>query len=143
MSKKNETSRKYLRQIEGVLFLGKIIILIFTLFTLTSCSFEKIDEIYLFEMESFSVVKEESLIILDEQTEINHLRNAIDSAKKKQGIADMADPEYKIEIGKNTYYLWISEDSGTIMNLENTYTIYSLTKYSAKRVDKIIRNRSK
>lgn len=143
MSKKNETSRKYLRQIEGVLFLGKIIILIFTLFTLTSCSFEKIDEIYLFEMESFSVVKEESLIILDEQTEINQLRNAIDSAKKKQGIADMADPEYKIEIGKNTYYLWISEDSGTIMNLENTYTIYSLTKYSAKRVDKIIRNRSK
>ncbi|WP_442598406.1 hypothetical protein [Neobacillus sp. D3-1R] len=105
---------------------------------LNACSFEKIDQIQVYEMESFSKVKANSFIKIEDKTEINQIRNAIASAKKQPGIVDMADPEFKIVMGKNSYYLWISKDSGTIMNLNDTYTIYSLTKFSAKRVGKIL-----
>ncbi|HYK74248.1 MAG TPA: hypothetical protein VEV44_14225 [Pseudoneobacillus sp.] len=115
------------------------LLMIIALFILSACSFEKIDKIQLYEMESFSNIRKDSMMIIKDKQDIIQIRNGIDSAKKQPGVVDMADPEYKIEVGKNTYYLWISENSGTIMNLEDTNTIYSLTKYSAKRVGEIIK----
>lgn len=120
------------------LLVGLLLILAFIL---NGCSFEKIDQIQVYEMESFSKVKANSFILIEAKTEIDQIRNAIASAKKQSGIVDMADPEYKIVLGKNTYYLWISKDSGTIMNLNDTYTVYSLTKFSAKRVERILNKR--
>lgn len=50
----------------------------------------------------------------------------------------MADPEYKIEIGEKTYFLWIDEKSGTIMHTEDTHTIYSLSNNSIKQVNELL-----
>lgn len=115
------------------------LLMIIAIFILSACSYEKIDKIQLYEMESFSNIRKDSMMIIKDKQDIIQIRNGIDSAKKQPGVVDMADPEYKIEVGKNTYYLWISENSGTIMNLEDTNNIYSLTKYSAKRVGEIIK----
>lgn len=50
----------------------------------------------------------------------------------------MTDPEFKIESGKESYFLWISEDSGTIMNAKDTHIIYSLSESSIKQVNELI-----
>jgi hypothetical protein len=39
----------------------------------------------------------------------------------------MADSVYKVMIAENTYYLWLSDNSGTRMDLEDTHTIYTIT----------------
>lgn len=36
---------------------------------------------------------------------------------QKLGIADMANPEYKVEMGEEAYFLLISEQYGTIKNV--------------------------
>ena len=50
----------------------------------------------------------------------------------------MADPEYKVSIGREKYNLWFSEDgaTATIMNRKDTHTIYRI--YSAEDIRAII-----
>ena len=86
-------------------------------------------------MESFSVVKDDSLVEITDTEIINSFKKAFNAAKKQSGVVNMADPEYKVELGKETYYLWISEESGTIMNTKDTHSIYSLDRNSAKKIN--------
>ena len=49
-------------------------------------------------------------------------------------LVTMEDPEFKIECEKVTYFLWINEKSGLIMNAKDTHTIYTLSESSTKQV---------
>jgi len=89
-------------------------------------------------MESFSKVKEGSLRTFTDLKDVNIFEAAFNNAKKEPGIVDMADPEYKVELGSEAYLLWISEEHGTIMNLNDTHTIYTLSKNSAKAVYELL-----
>ncbi|MFD1739411.1 hypothetical protein ACFSCX_23300 [Bacillus salitolerans] len=80
----------------------------------------------------------ETLVIEDAKT-IEIIKEAVGKAEKQPGIVDMADPEYKIEIGEETYFLWIDVKSGTIMNTEDTHTIYSLSNNSIKQVNELLK----
>ncbi len=99
---------------------------------------EKIEKITIYQMKDFTEVKEDSKWELTDSAEIRVIRQAFKGAKKQPGIVNMAEPQYRLELDKNTYFLWIGEDSGTIMNVEDTHTIYSLSSKSAKRVYEII-----
>jgi hypothetical protein len=77
-------------------------------------------------------------IIIGDSEEMRTINEAINGAKKEPGIVNMANPEFKIEFEKETYFLWISEDSGTIMNTKDTHAIYTLPKSSIKRVNELI-----
>jgi hypothetical protein len=80
----------------------------------------------------------ETLVIEDAKT-VEMIKKAVEKAKKQPGIVKMADPEYKIEIAEETYFLWIDEISGTIMNTEDTHTIYSLSNTSTKQVNELLK----
>lgn len=107
----------------------------------TPSNADNIDKVKVYKMKSFSEVYEKSLIVITDLQEIKSIEEAINNAEKEPGIVDMADPEYKIEIGKETYFLWISEVSGTIMNTEDTHTIYSLSEKSIKLVNEIFKSK--
>ncbi|WNF38774.1 hypothetical protein RJD24_10270 [Bacillaceae bacterium IKA-2] len=113
------------------LFLSLFIIL---LIMLVACSPKSIDKVIIYEMENFSVVKEETAIGLTTKKEIEVFQNAFSSAVKQSGVVDMVDPNFKVDLGEETYFLWISEGSGTVMNTKDTHTIYSLSKKSATEV---------
>ena len=49
-------------------------------------------------------------------------------------LVTMEDPEFKIGCEKVTYFLWINEKSGLIMNAKDTHTIYTLSESSTKQV---------
>ncbi len=100
-----------------------------------------IEKATIYEMKSFSEVNEKLLIVITDSEEINSIEEAVNNAEKEPGIVDMADPEFKIEFGKKTYFLWISEESGTIMNTEDTHTIYSLSEKSINLVNDIIKSK--
>lgn len=99
---------------------------------------ENIETLTIYKMVSFSEVEGDSLIEITNQEDIKILEDAFRIAVKQDGIADMSDPEYKIEFGEDVYYLWITETSGTIMNLVDTHTIYTLTELSAQSVFELI-----
>lgn len=46
----------------------------------------------------------------------------------------MANPQYQFNRDEDFYDLWITADSGTIMNTKDTSTIYTLSSESVKEV---------
>lgn len=94
---------------------------------------ESLEKITFYPKESNS----ETLVIEDRET-IEIIKKAVDNAEKQPGIVNMADPEFRIAIGEETYFLWIDETAGAVMNTENTHTIYSLTYTSVNQINEII-----
>lgn len=112
--------------------------LVIFIFVLSGCSgIKKISEVNVFEMESFSEVKEGSLVTFKEKNEIKQLKKAFSSAKKQPGKVDIVDPQYKVELGGKSYFLWLSQEHGTIMNVEDTNTIYSLKDNSVANLNNL------
>lgn len=99
---------------------------------------ENIEMATIYKMVSFSEVEEDSLIEITNPDDIKILEEAFRSAVKQDGSVDMSDPHYKINFGKDAYYLWIAETSGTIMNLIDTHTIYTLSDLSTQSVFELI-----
>ncbi|MCL6572919.1 MAG: hypothetical protein K6T88_14745 [Bacillus sp. (in: Bacteria)] len=114
------------------------IFVVFTLLFVSGCSSKNIEKIDVYEMESFSIIKEDSLASYTDSKVVSNFVNAFKNANKEQGIVDMDDPEYKVEIGEESYYLWISEEQGTIMNVNDTHTIYTLSKSFAKTINELL-----
>ncbi|OIJ21672.1 hypothetical protein BKP45_02820 [Anaerobacillus alkalidiazotrophicus] len=67
---------------------------------------------------------------------------AIANSKKKPGIVNMTNPQYQFSIGKDSYFLWITNDSGTIINTKDTHTIYSLPISSVKEIYEFVNNKN-
>ena len=119
-----------------------ISILIFSLIaSLSACSkgIKEVKEVNVYELESFSEVKEDSLVTFTDKKAIKQFKKAFSSAKKQPGVVDMADPQYKVELDEKSFFLWLSQDHGTIMDVEDTNTIYTLTNKSVKNVNNIFR----
>lgn len=89
-------------------------------------------------MASFSSVKEESKITFSGHRTIKAFRSAFKKARKQPGAVDMADPHYKVILGEESYFLWGDKNHGTIMNLEDTNTIYKLSRWSAVRIGRML-----
>ncbi|KIL51602.1 hypothetical protein KP77_11140 [Jeotgalibacillus alimentarius] len=111
-----------------------ISLVVFSILFATGCSSADIEKIDVYEMESFSIIKEDSLTSYTDSKDVNIFIKVFNNAKKEPGIVDIADPEYQVQIGEESYYLWIKEEQGTIMNVNDTHTIYSLSKNSVEKV---------
>ena len=46
----------------------------------------------------------------------------------------MIDPLYQVKVDGKTYFLWIDQDYGIIMDSEDTHTIYSLSNESTLKI---------
>jgi hypothetical protein len=99
---------------------------------------DNIEKVNVYKMKSFSVIEEDSLVTFSDSKMIKDFVKAFNTAKKVPGIVDMADPAYKIELGDKSYFLWITQESGTIMNLNDTKTIYTLSKSSVKTIYELL-----
>lgn len=115
------------------------VLFLFLLSSISACSSEIIDKVSLYEMESFSETKMDSKKVLTQTKDIDIFLAAISGASENPGISDMIDPHYKVELGEETYLLWIYKDSGTVMNLKDTHITYSLTEKSVKEVQEVIK----
>lgn len=103
---------------------------------LTACSNDtslnvipKVKSITIQEMISFKEAKENSAKQISNEEDIAKIVDAFSNAYLEPGIADMVDPAYKVKIGKESYYLWFSENgvSATIMNSDDTHRVYSMS----------------
>jgi hypothetical protein len=99
---------------------------------------EKVKKVEVYKMASFSSVKEESKITFSDQRTVKAFRSAFKKARKQSGAVDMVDPDYKVILGEESYFLWIDKNHGTIMNLEDTNTIYTLSRWSAVRIGRLL-----
>jgi hypothetical protein len=78
-----------------------------------------------------------------DSTELQILVDAIQRAEKRPGIADMTSPNYVFTLTfgdktKATYSLWLFKDGGSIMNENDSYTVYKLPSDLIKELHKIV-----
>lgn len=96
-------------------------------------------EVKVYGMESFSEVTEDSLVTYTDKKVTQQFKKAVSSAKKQSGIVDMEDPQYKVELGGESFFLWLNEEHGTIMDVEDTNSIHSLTDESVENINDMLR----
>ncbi|WP_432360546.1 hypothetical protein [Sporosarcina sp. UB5] len=78
-------------------------------------------------------------IELNEPTEIEIYRRAVSNSTKINYFPYVyTQPKYRFNLDNESFYLWITEDDGMIMNTQDTFTIYSLLDSSLKEIKEII-----
>jgi len=112
-------------------------------FSLTACSSSSSSdgptEIRVHEMISFSKAKENALKTITDPEEIEQIEKTFHNAKKQSGIVDVTDPQYKVDLENESYYLWFNEDgTAVIMNTKDTHTIFKID--SADELEEMIQN---
>lgn len=116
-------------------------LLLIMLFTLTACQNgllnaeqQSADKIVLYKMESFGRVKENTRYEITDKQTIELFATAISRANKVSGIADVTDPNFKVEFGEKEFYLWVSAGHGSVMDEADTHTLYTLEQKDAEQL---------
>ncbi|VDG98294.1 Uncharacterised protein [Lysinibacillus sphaericus] len=80
------------------------------------------------QMSSFNEVVPNSKREITQSSDARTIQRAVRTAKKLPGVVDVADPNYKVTIGENEYYLWLyeGEEVGSMMKVTNTNNLYRL-----------------
>lgn len=116
----------------------RCLITVLFLLVVSGCSTATSEKVTIYEMISFSETNMESKKIITDLKDINILETSFIGASKNLGLTDRIDPNYKVELAEETYFLWINEISGTIMNVNDTHITYTLTEKSVKEVNEVI-----
>jgi len=93
------------------------------------------------EITVYKMDKETKQIVISDKDTIKTINKAIKGSIKQPGIVDMADPQYKINMGDEIYFLWLTRSDGTIgtiMNFKDTHTIYTLSENMTKELKDIL-----
>ncbi|WP_318508791.1 hypothetical protein [Bacillus sp. T3] len=80
---------------------------------------------------------EENSVAFTDSLDIKIFTEAVKTAVEQPGIANMSDPMYKVTVGEESYFLWLINGDGTIMNTNDTHTIYSLLDPSTNAIDQL------
>ncbi|MFT8320983.1 MAG: hypothetical protein ABF649_08765 [Bacillus sp. (in: firmicutes)] len=96
---------------------------------------------------SFSKPSDQSKVNFDDKENTNAFQEIISSAIKEDGIVNMANPEFYMDIvyNKNEHtrmYLWIGEKGqrSTIMKPDDTHTIYTISSEEADRLIDLLKS---
>lgn len=100
------------------------------MFLLAACSQKPVEELMIFKSVDFSSIKETPVVTLTDDEQIQTVIKAVKHAKKLPGVADVVEPDFEIKFGETTYFLWIGEEGGSVMNKRNSHTMYQLSDSS-------------
>jgi hypothetical protein len=89
------------------------------------------------EVQRLHQLENESAVTIADSNDVRIFKKAVETAMKEPGIADMSDPMYKVTVGKESYFLWLINGHGTIMNTKDTQTIYSLLDQPTKALEQL------
>ncbi|QKS73075.1 hypothetical protein FLK61_41540 [Paenalkalicoccus suaedae] len=101
-------------------------------------------EIVLYETTNFQSGNLELVETFSASEDITVFRNAARSADRVDGVVDMAEPDYEVhfinEDGEVTdeLFLWIGEETGSMMDKDDTHTVYTLTESDASAIQSLL-----
>ncbi|WP_246943326.1 hypothetical protein [Bacillus pinisoli] len=102
----------------------------------SGCSSERIEEVVVYKMKTSTIKEDHSIQEFTNELIIQEFIQAFRMANQEPGIVNMADPHYRVKIGEESYFLWIHEEQGTIMNWNDTNTIFTLSERSTLTIKK-------
>ena len=95
---------------------------------------------------SISETKGSNKIVLEDSSSIEMVKTIVSSGIKIDGIADMANPEFYMDViyedgATQNFHLWIGEngETSTFMNTEDTHTAYTVPKEMTEKLIELIK----
>ncbi|WP_226036757.1 hypothetical protein [Aquibacillus saliphilus] len=103
----------------------------------------EIAKINISESNGFYETNPNFFIELTDDNAVQVFTKAITTSEKQMGTFDMIDPEYDMRIvyangNKHNFHLWLGEKS-TLMELENTETIYYVSSELTDKLTEFIK----
>ncbi len=96
---------------------------------------ENISKVNISKSSGFGKVNFHFFKVYKNKETLDIFKNAISNAVKREGIADMAEPEFDLRVvytdgNKQGYHLWVGEkgQKSTLMNVNDTHTTYSISE---------------
>jgi hypothetical protein len=90
------------------------------------------------EVNRFDQLKIGTSVSFTEPIEMNTFIDGFKNAQKVPGITNMVNPMFKVTIGEESYFLWLTKGRGTIMNTRDTHTIYELSDQTSKAIQQLL-----
>lgn len=125
--------------------------LVLLLLVLTGCA--QVEKVDVYEANSSNVeqvnVKEMndswepldgSPITFNDREVIHLFTKALRKMDRQPGIMEVSAPDYLIELSGEQYFLWIEENGGSIMEPEDTHTLYNLEEASANEIYELLKS---
>lgn len=134
------------------LFQTVFFILLLSSFLLSGCSTDNfnidqsdITKIEVNEFQQFGSASEQKHVRFEKQNDIDTIVDAINTASKEEGVVDMSEGDYDLlfhfdDDREEGFHLWLSEDfpQGTVMDIKDTHTIYTLSRTDTKAMQELI-----
>ena len=130
-----------------------IVSLTLILVVLVGCQSSIDDEISSDEISKVSIsnsnnignINTDFFMVYEDEEVLEVFQNLFRSAVKQEGIVDMSEPQFDLEVvykegNKKDYHLWLGEkdQKSTLMNIEDTNTIYSISEEATNQLIDLI-----
>ncbi|MFJ7405236.1 MULTISPECIES: hypothetical protein [unclassified Lysinibacillus] len=94
-----------------------------------------ISKVSISKSSGFGKVNADFFTVYKDKDSLDIFNNAISTAVKREGIADMAEPEFDLKVSyidgnKQGYHLWLGEkgQKSTIMKVNDTHFTYAISE---------------
>lgn len=84
-------------------------------------------------------------MVYEDEEVLEVFQDIFRSAVKQEGIVDISEPDFDLEVtyeegNKGEYHLWLGEkdQNSTLMNSEDTHTIYSISEEATNQLINLI-----
>ncbi|MFC4409055.1 hypothetical protein ACFOZY_01255 [Chungangia koreensis] len=95
---------------------------------------DRVKQVMMYEVNDSWNQIDDSHITFTDQVVVDDFVKALHKLVRLPGVVDIAAPDYLIDLNGEQFYLWIDENGGSIMDPEDTNTLYRLEEASVKEI---------
>lgn len=104
-------------------------------------STDEISKVSISNSNEIGNINTDFFAIYEGEEVLEAFQNIFTSAVKQEGIVDISEPEFDLEVvynegSKQEYHLWLGEkdEESTLMNVGDTHTIYSISEEATNQL---------
>ena len=102
---------------------------------------DEISKVSLSNSSTIGQINTDFFTVYEDEEVLETFQNIFTSAVKQEGIVDIAEPEFDLEViykegNKQEYHLWLGEkdEQSTLMQVEDTHTIYTISEEATNQL---------
>lgn len=102
---------------------------------------DEISKVSLSNSNTIGQINTDFFTVYEDEEVLETFQNIFTSAVKQEGIVDIAEPEFDLEViykegNKQEYHLWLGEkdEQSTLMQVEDTHTIYTISEETTNQL---------
>lgn len=102
---------------------------------------DEISKVSLSNSNTIGQINTDFFTVYEDEEVLETFQNIFTSAVKQEGIVDIAEPEFDLEViykegNKQEYHLWLGEkdEQSTLMQVEDTHAIYTISEEATNQL---------